>query len=233
MFSSEQELTAGTNRVGLCYLKRPMVSVLAFCLSEEKLSVILSGALMDCRKYSDHYIKQTVNWWAVHDLPGTTTDIILSFHIIEKESGLRLEIANLLRGSLLSADNMYDSLLRWSRWSSGRFYFNTFAPGSVIGLMGERSRMEMFGTKQIIPGYWCYDSSGLIRPSDYLDVGFVENLYGSLSQFRLYLFNSGKEPPSGCVGSVFMRIFSRIRRKRSAMKNLDDRRFSGFNMKDD
>lgn len=75
-------------------------------------------------------------------------------------------------------------------WGAGRAYFqrDNLTVYRRVGDLGIRERARQFRTRVRLPDEWLYDDKGMLVPSTYLDIEYVENeLFRSQKRFLAFL----------------------------------------------
>ena len=78
-------------------------------------------------------------------------------------------------------------------WGTGdSFFTSSLTKGKNIGEMSLRARAKILHTRTLIPDNYIVNESGVVIPSSYVNVKFVEMLYRTPKRMNFFLNNSSK-----------------------------------------
>lgn len=203
LFKNETDFIAGMNGIPLCSIATG-TSVLCFCLMSNHVHFVIKGNEKNCRDFIIMYKKHMAA--KISGLKGT----------FMKEIGdteyLKSVIAYVLRNPV--AANMRVTPGEY-KWSSGNLYFadrskscftsESGFPVRRLGSMKWREIRSIINSHVRLPDDYTVTSDGLILPHNYVDYGFVENIYVSPRQYLYYLAKNDdleNELESGLLRSI-------------------------------
>lgn len=213
MFKDDADFIAGVNRAGIC-CHITGVSVFAFVLMDNHVHFLLYGPISSCKEFMDRYKNLTGKYISsrygesqfLKDLPSKIIPV-------RGEERLLETIAYIYRNPLVAG---YRFLPGEYRWGSARYLFreytdydsnvlgSTCSRGVVttcpaygcspisgrfreLGSMPLREQRSLLGTHTVLPSSWVVDSSGMIDPRCFLEVGRVEQLFGTPTRYLYFL----------------------------------------------
>lgn len=203
IFESESGFKAAMNRLALLTLRYKVI-ILAFCLMDNHIHLILYGSKAECEALAKEFLNLTAHYNSVRHHSGEgTSSIPVSHQAIEDEEYLLNAICYDLRNPPVSGlkYTYYDY-----PWSSGPLYFRSrdnwssplwtrfgdcpdefrkYLGVRYAGEMGVRELKSILGSDQAIPDDWLlYD--GMVLPSSFIPVEIVEELFRSHKAFNYF-----------------------------------------------
>lgn len=191
LFKSESDYIYAMNRLGLCSL-RHNVSIIAFCLMDNHIHILLRGGYEQGRKLISSYVKlcaMRVPRCGVENVrPGVKR--------VADAEYMRKLITYIHRNPLMAGHNYIPSDYPWS---SARLYFRNEKdlPGhsgsagngwTKVESLPTRKVRNILSTRYDIPKYWWIDGDkGLLWPGSYTDFRFGESFFTSSRRYLLYL----------------------------------------------
>ena len=132
------------------------VKLIAYCLMDNHLHLLLAGTLDDCLKYYDkviHRIAQII--FLRHGVKGMLKSEDLDIVAVTSVSQLKKEICYIHRNPYKARISSPDSY----PWSSADVYFKTYIPsGTETSSLGSTEKRRLFNTRFPIPeNYQCID----------------------------------------------------------------------------
>ena len=191
LFIDEREYIAGMNRMAFCrarLMKDNPVIIIAFCLMDNHLHIILYGLREDCLKWMALYHRLTMMWQSNHR-SGNPVDEpwVYDAWQIWDENDLKEKIAYVFRNPMAAGQALVPTNYRWS--SAGLVFTNgCLAGGRKIGELSSFQFRKLFDTRISLPEDWIVMPDGLIWPGSYTDSRQVEKCFGQPASF-LYALN--------------------------------------------
>lgn len=198
LFADTREFIAGMNRIALCTAKLKEsfpVIVVAFCLMDNHLHVILYGSREACLKWMALYHKLTMMWQRSHreTAPIDEPWEYDAWQVYDEED-LKQKIAYVFRNPTVARMGFTP---QGYRWSSARLVFSDYGvlPEGArrIGSLSSYEFRNTFESKIVLPEEWHLLPDGLIWPGSYTDFKRVEKLFGHPRNYLFYL-NQNVEP---------------------------------------
>lgn len=197
LFADPREFIAGMNRVALCTAKLKEISpviVIAFCLMDNHLHVVLYGSREACLKWMALYHKLTMMWQRSHR-EADPVDEPWDYDAwqVYDEEDLKQKIAYVFRNPTVARMGFTP---QGYRWSSARLVFSDYGVlpegARSIGSLSSYEFRNAFESKIGLPAEWHLLQDGLIWPGDYTDFKRVEKLFGHPRNL-LYFLNQNVE----------------------------------------
>ncbi len=187
MFKDNQDFIAGMNRVGFSKL-RTDAKVIYFILMDNHIHIILYGSALSCKDFIVDY--KTMTGRHIHSRHGLTKHLHnLPTEIIRIDSFERLleTIAYLDRNPLVAGwkHMPYDY-----QWGLSRFLFRDMqndAKYQRLDIISPRARRSLLGTHLNLPNDWLIDGNGMIVPTSYADIRFIEKLFATPARYLYFL----------------------------------------------
>ena len=192
LFADTREFVAGMNRIALCTAKLQEtipVIVIAFCLMDNHIHIILYGSRDACLKWMALYHKLTMMWQRRHrecapiDEPWEYD----AWQVYDEED-LKQKIAYVFRNPTVARMGFTP---QGYRWSSARLVFSDYGVlpegARSIGSLSSYEFRNAFESKIALPMEWHLLQDGLIWPGSYTDFKRVERLFGHPRNLLFYL----------------------------------------------
>lgn len=78
-------------------------------------------------------------------------------------------------------------------WGSGDSFFRAAPPkGKRIGELSLRARAKIIHSRTLLPTHYLVDENGVVFPSSYINIRFVESVFRSPGRMNYFLNNSSK-----------------------------------------
>ena len=78
-------------------------------------------------------------------------------------------------------------------WGTGNAFFNPSLPkGTPVSEFSVRECRRLLHSAEMVPPYYCFLNEGIIAPSSYVQVSFVESLFRTPKRMNFFLQNSSK-----------------------------------------
>lgn len=208
LFRDRTDFVDAMNRIYLLARKYRIV-VLAFCLMDNHIHLILYGVFEECNRFVHELVRQISSSIARrHGLRHELLTLPVHYQTIDDDFYLKKAVCyvhkNPTAANLAFLPHDYP-------WSSGSLFFRsrgewTFPdrrPETIGSLNGEQRR-ERFRTREPLPDdlLICGD---LILPVNYVPVRIVESLYRSAKAY-LYFMNSTREEDVEARGGAISRL---------------------------
>lgn len=163
--------------------------VVAFCLMDNHIHLILYGSREACLRWMALYHKLTMMWQRSH---RETSPIDEPWEYdawqVYDEEDLRQKITYVFRNPMIARMGFTP---QGYRWSSARLVFSDY--GEVpegtrrIGTLSSYELRKAFDSKIGLPEEWLLMQDGLIWPGSYTDFKRVERLFGHPRNYLFYL----------------------------------------------
>lgn len=191
-FADSREFIAGTNRIALCTAKLKEtfpVIVIAYCLMDNHIHVILYGSRDACLKWMALYHKLTMMWQHSHrDAAPVDEPWEYDAWQVYDEEDLKQKIAYVFRNPMIARMGFTP---HGYRWSSARLVFSDYGElpegARPIGSLSSYEFRKAFESKIMLPKEWLLLQDGLIWPGSYTDYKRVERLFGHPRKYMYYL----------------------------------------------
>jgi len=175
LFQSEEEFILGVNSLAILIADSD-VSLIAYCLMDNHIHLLLSGRLKDCLAFYDKAVHRIVLLLdRVEGKTGILREEDVDITPVQSERQFKNEICYIHRNpykARIAAPSSYE-------WSSADVYFSPRLPtGTSAGGLNARRQRSIFHTHQTVPDHYEYDGRGLI-----LNKGFVSFKKGE-ARFR-------------------------------------------------
>ena len=148
IFKSEKDFIFGINTLALL-LPGSGVKIVAYCLMNNHIHILLTGTYENCLAYYDRVIHRIVQMLAgKYGLSGILRQKDLDVVAVMSERQLKREICYIHRNPYKARISSPDDY----PWSSADVYFKTSLPsGSPVKNLGTERRREIFQTRLLIP----------------------------------------------------------------------------------
>ena len=191
MFQDEEDFIAGVNRIGLCVLKT-YIAVVAFVLMDNHVHFVLNGTSIQCKAFINMYKRLTGRW--IGNKYGQTDYLRLlptEMIKIEDEEGLMNTIAYIGRNSMVAG---YEFMPCEYPWGSAKYMFRDRSKGSMlgdacttIGSMTVDQQRAVLKSRIPVPVDWTISQNGMILPSSFMDLGYVEQIFKTPARYSCFL----------------------------------------------
>lgn len=180
------------NRIALCTAKLKEtfpVIVVAFCLMDNHIHVILYGSREACLKWMALYHKLTMMWQHSHreTAPVDEPWEYDAWQVYDEED-LKQKIVYVFRNPMVARMGFTP---HGYRWSSARLVFsdngNPIVGARPIGALSSYEFRNAFDSKIKLPEEWLLLPDGLIWPGSYTDFKRVEKLFGHPRNYLFYM----------------------------------------------
>lgn len=162
LFRSKKDFIIGINTLALL-LPGSGVKIIAYCLMDNHIHILLSGRLDDCLDYYDrviHRLSQMLR--AVHGFSGVLRRKDLDIVAVMSDTQMKREICYIHRNPYKARIASPDAYL----WSSADVYFKTSLPsGAQVRDLSVERRRELFQTKMLIPDTYEYLDGRILNTS--------------------------------------------------------------------
>lgn len=192
LFADSREFIAGMNRIALCTAKLKEtfpVIVVAFCLMDNHIHVILYGSREACLRWMALYHKLTMMWQHSHRETAPVDELweYDAWQVYDEED-LKQKIAYVFRNPMVARMAFTP---QGYRWSSARLVFSDYgvlpAGARLIGELSSYELRNAFESKIKLPEEWLLLQDGLIWPGSYTDFKRVERLFGHPRGYMFFL----------------------------------------------
>ena len=208
LFRDRTDFVDAMNRIYLLIRKYPIV-ILAFCLMDNHLHLILYGPLEECNRFVHELVRQISSAIARrHGLRHELRTLPIHYQTIDDDFYLKKAICYVHKNP--TAANLPYQPHDYP-WSSGGLFFRSWGewtlpdqlPETAAALCGE-ARRERFRTRESLPDdvQICGD---LILPTNYVPVHLVESLFRSARAY-LYFMSSTREEDVEARGGAISRL---------------------------
>lgn len=193
IFRERADYVAGMNYVPVS-LHGLDLDLLAFVLMSNHFHFIIYGTKEECEHFIDHY-KRLVSRY-VRNRYGTVKllrSVKTSCSEIDMSNeSLKRLIAYVLNNPVKAGINCMPQNYEWG---SGCCYFSNFdkIPNKrPLSDFGVREQIALLKSEVKLDGAYLVNDSGYIDPSSYVNVGFVERLFGRARSLEYFLSTSNK-----------------------------------------
>ena len=208
LFRDRTDFVDAMNRVYLLVRKYPVI-ILAFCLMDNHIHLILYGPLEECNRFVHELVRQISSAIARrHGLRHELRTLPIHYQTIDDDFYLKKAICYVHKNP--TAANLPYQPHDYP-WSSGGLFFRSWGewtlpdqlPETAAALCGE-ARRERFRTRESLPDdvQICGD---LILPTNYVPVRLVESLFRSARAY-LYFMSSTREEDVEARGGAISRL---------------------------
>jgi REP element-mobilizing transposase RayT len=191
LFADTREFIAGMNRIGICQarLQEEKVIVIAFCLMDNHVHIIMYGTREACLKWMALYHRLTMIWQGKHrdGAPVNEEWEYDAWQIYDTED-LKEKIAYVFRNPTVARMSYVPNGYRWS--SAPLVFADSSAQtigGKKVGLLSIYESRKLFETRAILPEDWIVLPDNMIWPGCYTDSKRVEKLFGHPRAFLFFL----------------------------------------------
>ena len=162
LFRSKKDFIIGINTLALL-LPGSGVKIIAYCLMDNHIHILLSGRLDDCLDYYDRVIHRLAQMLgAAHGFSGVLGRKDLDIVAVMSDTQMKREICYIHRNpykARIASPDAYP-------WSSADVYFKTSLPsGAQVRDLSLERRREMFQTKMLIPDTYEYYDGRILNTS--------------------------------------------------------------------
>lgn len=210
IFDDDEDFTAGMNRVFVVHSGYNIL-ILAFCLMDTHIHLILYGEYDECNKFTHEYIRRTsMDISFKHGENKKLADIPIHFQKIDNDRYLKRAICYVLKnpptGGLKYGYTDYP-------WSSGALYFrskghwssplwleNNF--DSSGAKMSNRKKRELLKIHTILDISNLKIIGNLIFPGEYVEYELIERLFKSHKGFNYFLCSTKDEDIEAQEGAI-------------------------------
>ena len=192
-FRDNEDFRVAMNYIAVQAAKHPEVVVLAFVLMSNHVHLVLYGTRSKViafitefkRCYSIYYGRK----YGVHEF--LRENGVHIEEVTDENEGIEKAIAYVLDKPVAANICAHPSQYRWG---TGNLYYNSEIKGfKRIGDLSARARSQILRTDcALFPGEWLIDEDGMILPSNYTNIKFVEQMFKSPRRMNYFLSNSSK-----------------------------------------
>ena len=187
MFRDDSDFIAGVNRIGICKILSG-VKVVSFVLMDNHVHFVLKGEMFLCKEFivkfknlTSKYISSRYGIYAhTHSLP---TEIIR----IDTPDRLIATLAYIDRNPIVAGwRRMPDEYL----WGVARFLFREFENRDNLRSLVSfpvREQRRLLRTHHKLPQDWLVDERGMLCPSCFVDIDFLEKLFRTPGRYLYFL----------------------------------------------
>ena len=178
LFANKEQFIAGMNRVAFVSLSFPNVIVIAFCLMDNHIHLILWGTRDDCMSFMSMYKHMTEVWLSHHDPKSKGKDWDFDCWRIANVEKFMETVCYVFRNPVAAGMNIQPSCYRWS--TCNLMFSTDEVPAGCIELdgMSVYKRRKLLSTTQELPGRWLLEEDGMIWPGSYV------NYKDAMTKFR-------------------------------------------------
>ena len=180
IFRNENDFIFGINTLAIllaCF----DVRLIAYCLMDNHLHLLVSGNLDQCLAFYDRVVHRiSMNAWKKYGITGILKQDDVDIVAVTDEQQLKNEICYIHRNpyrARIASPFAY-------RWSSADVYFNNFTPsGTKISSLSVRDRRRIFNTHQPIPDEYEFLDGRILNKSFVSFRNASEKFLGSVEYF--------------------------------------------------
>lgn len=148
IFRNENDFIFGINTLAILLVCFD-VRLIAYCLMDNHLHLLVSGTLDQCLAFYDRAVHRiSMNAWKKYGISGILKQEEVDIVAITDEQQLKNEICYIHRNpykARIASPNAY-------KWSSADVYFNAFTPvGTKVSTLSVRDRRKIFNTHLTVP----------------------------------------------------------------------------------
>ena len=202
VFRNENDFMFGINTLAIllaCF----DVRIIAYCLMDNHLHLLVSGTLDQCLAFYDKVVHRiSMNVWKKYGISGILKQDNVDIVAVINEQQLKNEICYLHR-------NPYKARIASPlayKWSSADVYFNTFTPsGTKVRTLSVRDRRRIFNTHLPVPDEYEFNEGRILNKSFVSFRNASEKFQDSVEYFdylRRYSLESVVESSHGIHESV-------------------------------
>ena len=202
VFRNENDFMFGINTLAIllaCF----DVRIIAYCLMDNHLHLLVSGTLDQCLAFYDKVVHRiSMNVWKKYGISGILKQDNVDIVAVINEQQLKNEICYLHR-------NPYKARIASPlayKWSSADVYFNTFTPsGTKVRTLSVRDRRRIFNTHVPVPDEYEFNEGRILNKSFVSFRNASEKFQDSVEYFdylRRYSLESVVESSHGIHESV-------------------------------
>lgn len=183
LFENEEQFIAAMNRIAVCALMFPKLSIIAFCLMDNHMHLIIWGTKSEIGAFM-YAFKHSTEIWLAHHAPeskGKTWEYD-SWPLWHLDDLIRT-ICYIFRNPMVAGMAVQPACYRWSTCSL--MYSNNPVPwGSKRASEFSVNQLRrILNTRLEIPEDWLIQPDGMIWPGSYVNYKDAMNKIGSVSKF--------------------------------------------------
>lgn len=177
IFRTEKDFIIGVNTLALL-LPGSGVKIVAYCLMDNHIHILLTGTLEDCLSFYDRVTHRLAQLLRIGNgvLKKDDVDIVA----VTSDLQLKREICYIHRNpykARIASPDAYP-------WSSADVYFKTsFPAGRLVKDLGSREKRRLFETRLQIPGNYEYSNGRILNTSFVSYVGAASKFTDSVEYF--------------------------------------------------
>jgi hypothetical protein len=190
-FRDDEDFKVGMNYVAVQVAVSDLV-VLAFILMSNHVHFILVGTreevLAFINNFKMRYAAHVQRKYGLHEVLRRNRVHLLELNREEEseERAIAYVQMNSVAANICANSTQYP-------WGSGSAFFNPVAPkGLPVGRLSIRARRRALRSEAEVPGEWLLGDDGYILPFSYLNIKYVEQLYGTPRRMNYFLNTSSK-----------------------------------------
>ncbi len=162
LFRSKKDFIIGVNTLALL-LPGSGIKIIAYCLMDNHIHILLSGRLDDCLNYYDRIVHRLAQMLgAKYGFTGVLKKEDLDIVAVMSDAQLKREICYIHRNpykARIASPDAYP-------WSSADVYFKTSQPsGELVRNLNIEKRRELFQTKMRVPDTYEYLDGRILNTS--------------------------------------------------------------------
>lgn len=182
IFRSDKDFIFGVNTLALL-LPGSRVKIIAYCLMDNHIHLLLCGTYKDCLEYYDKVTLRIAQMLGkTYGISGVFRRDDLDVVAVTSESQLKSEICYIHRNpykARMASPETY-------RWSSADVYFsNRIQHGSKVSGLGAAEIKRLFRTHSKVPGTYEFEDGRILNSSFVFYKSTVEKFSGSVEYFDL------------------------------------------------
>lgn len=193
IFRGYADYVVGMNYVPVA-LHGLSVRLMAFVLMSNHFHFVIYGTSEECERFINRYKKIVAMYVSKkYDIQKILRTVRASCSEIDlKNEGLKRLVAYVLNNPVKAGINC---LPQNYEWGSGSCYFSNFLNSHPVRHLSDfkvRERIALLKSEVKLDGNYILNPSGYIEPSSYVDVKYVENLFGRARSMEYFLSVSNR-----------------------------------------
>lgn len=189
-FHDDDDFKVGMNLVAVAaYVCK--ITMLDFILMSNHVHFVLQASEEEALRFI-HYFKLLYSKY-VSTCRGKTKLLSrnsVDFRLLEDTESVMCAIAYVQMNCVAAGICVHPSQYRWG---CGSAFFNpTAQDGERLGCMSLRAQFRLTHSRVPLPDYYSVSADGVISPSSYIAVKFVEGLFRTPNRLQYYLNKSSK-----------------------------------------
>lgn len=204
IFREHADYVVGMNYVPVS-LHALDLRLLAFVLMSNHFHFVIYGTREECETFINRFKKIVAMYvrkkYASQKILRTVRTSCSEIDL--KNEGLKRLIAYVLNNPVKAGINC---LPQNYEWGSGSCYFSNFANSHFVRHLSDfkvRERIALLKSEVKLDGKFLVNLSGYIEPSSYVDVKYVENIFGRARSMEYFLSISNKSTTDNSGPIVF------------------------------